>query len=312
MFKDKNLFKLSLIFIVILSLGAYLFISSNPVKVIKIGIQATPAAAPLLVAEALKLFDKYGLQVKIEDFSAGKFALQALIAGGVDLSLSGEFPLIIASKSGKKIEVVTQVTDSKANEIRVVVNNTAFNITDIGKKQLKIATSFGGGPHFYTYLLFKQLGLELSDTDIISQRPEDMPVSLKTGAVDGVIVFEPYATIAEKISNGRSIEVPQIKYTQKYVLSKLKNDHLASSEVLQIKTAISQAVLFIEQNKEQAQEIVAARTHVDLNVIRQIWDKFNFATEYSTDLQEFWRLQRNWILAQDPSSKVTIPEILSR
>src|SRR4051812_29056070 len=60
---------------------------------VKIGIQASPAMALIMTAKEQGLFEVEGLDVEVEPFTAGKFALQALLGGSLDYCVSGEVPI---------------------------------------------------------------------------------------------------------------------------------------------------------------------------------------------------------------------------
>src|SRR5947208_3303304 len=64
---------------------------------VKMGIQASPAMALVMAAKELGAFDAEGVDVELVPFTAGKFALQALIGGSLDYCVSGEVPVALAT-----------------------------------------------------------------------------------------------------------------------------------------------------------------------------------------------------------------------
>ena len=87
-------------------------------------------------------------------------------------------------------------------------------------KKRKLATSFGGGPEFYTYSFLQHFGIDAATVEIISQRPEDMPAAIQSGSVDAVAIFDPFAFVAEKGlgTQGVTFTDPAL-YSEFYVLS---------------------------------------------------------------------------------------------
>jgi ABC-type nitrate/sulfonate/bicarbonate transport system substrate-binding protein len=119
-----------------------------------VGIQVSPAMTLVMVAEDGGFFDRAGVDVEIKEFTAGKFALQAFLGGSLDIAISGEVPVTLSTLQGNKFRVIAQVVERTINEVRVVARREAGLDTPetyFGAKKRKLATSFGGGPEFFTY-----------------------------------------------------------------------------------------------------------------------------------------------------------------
>src|SRR3989338_5228322 len=190
-------------------------------KTLKIGMQIGPASTILMVAKEKGFFEKEGLNVELEGFTAGKFALQAFLAGSLDLAASGEIPVMLSSMQGNNFYVITQVSKGQKNEVRVVAAKEAGLDTPesyFSAKKRKLATSFGGGPEFYTYNFLKFYNI--TNVELVSQKPEDMPVSLASGSVDAIAIFEPFAFFAEhKLGDNVISFGNENLYTEFYILS---------------------------------------------------------------------------------------------
>ncbi len=155
----------------------------------------------VMVAEDEGFFDKAGVDVEIKEFTAGKFALQAFLGGSLDIAVSGEVPVTLSTLQGNKFRVLAQVVERTINECRVVVpKEPGLDTAEkyFGAKKRKLATSFGGGPEFFTYSFFQKHGIGDDQVELISQKPEDMPAALLSGSVDGISIFDPFARVAER------------------------------------------------------------------------------------------------------------------
>ena len=168
---------------------------------VTVGIQVSPAMALMMVAKDKGFFDQENLDVELKEFTAGKFALQAFLGGSLDFAVAGEVPVTLATLQGSKFYVLSQVVEKTTNEVRVVARKEE-GVTDpasyFKKKKRKLATSFGGGPEFYTYNFLKKYGINENEVEIVSQTPQDMPAALSNGSVDAISIFDPFAFIAEK------------------------------------------------------------------------------------------------------------------
>ena len=265
-----------------------------------IGIQSSPAATLLMVAKEQDLFLEQGLDVQLVEFTAGKFAMQAFLAGSLDAVVSGELPVLLASLQERSFQVITEVVANSKNETRLIARKTSPTDNSsnyfLSKKRV-LSTSFGGGPEYFTYLALQALKVTSDQVTIINQKPEDMPAAIASGSVDLISIFDPFATFAEKLLKQQAIEFPlQLNYRQHYLLS-LANKSLAedSNIALLLLRALTKAGDYIKTNPSQSQHILKKYTKLSLEVIKNLWGNFEFYPALTSDLQTTWKDQLQWL-----------------
>jgi ABC-type nitrate/sulfonate/bicarbonate transport system substrate-binding protein len=253
----------------------------------------------VMVAKDGGFFQKEGLDVELKQFTAGKFALQAFLSGAIDYAVSGEVPVALATLQGNQTRVVTQVVESTVNEVRMVArrdDNLTTPAEYFKAKRRKLATSFGGGPEFYTYSFLKHYGIPAASVEIISQKPEDMPAALATGSVDAVAIFEPFAYFAEKRTAGREIVFsdPSL-YSELYVLN-ARPEQIAKSPntVEAVVRALVNASAAIAKDPESAKQTMQKYTKLDREVADAIWPSFVFRPALTQKLLDDWAAEADW------------------
>lgn len=266
---------------------------------ITIGIQLSPAMSLVMVAKDKGCFEQEGLDVELKGFTAGKFALQAFLGGSLDFAVAGEVPATLSTLQGNKFLILSQVVERTINEVRVVARSDE-GISDAAsyfkKKKRKLATSFGGGPEFFTYSFLKQHGISKEEVEIISQKPEDMPAALENGSVDAISIFDPFAFIAEKKMGDKGVTFadPNI-YSELYVLvateDMTKKNRVTVDKLLR---ALIKAEQLIKENPEEAKTIVSRYTKLDKDVIDGIWKNFVFAPTLNTRLIDYQNQEAAW------------------
>ena len=300
--KKINLIATLFILVFVISSCNNLQVTENPVSdtqkpVVKIGSQIQPSNALLMVAKDEGFFEGEGIDVQLVEFTAGKFALQALLAGSLDLTVSGEVPVMYSSLQGSQLYVITQVVEETKNEVRVVAMKDG-NLDTPEKyfkaKKRRLATSFGGGAEFYTYNFLRKYGIK--DVEMISQRPEDMPVSLQSKTVDAVAIFEPFAFFAEQILGNKTITFKDDSlYSELFVLSAKREWVEANPELVEkIIRALVKSSEFIEKNPEESKMIVAKRTKLDKSAVDSIWDNFVFRPVLNELLPNYLNEEAKW------------------
>lgn len=273
--------------------------TQTPKRRVSIGIQVSPAMTLLMVAKDKGHFADEGLDVELKPFTAGKFALQAFLAKSIDFAVAGDVPAALAIMQGHDVRVVAQVVDHTTNEVRVVAHRDPAHMDAASyfkAKKRKLATSFGGGPEFYTSEFLKRYGIGSTEVDIISQKPEDMPAALASKSVDAVAIFDPFAYIAEQRVGADAVTFtdPGL-YSELYVLTATPEQLSRDKEtVTAILRALRSAQASIESDPEGAKAIMASYTKLDKATIDAIWPNFTFAPALTDQLLKYWRAEEPW------------------
>lgn len=296
----KNLFR----FLILLTIiqGQFAVSSAQPVnaaKKITLGIQVATMSTLVMVAKDKGFFANEGLDVDLKLFTAGTFALQALLSHSLDYAVSGEVPVCLASLQGNDIRVIAQVVEKTKNEVRVVARrDNDFTSPELyfKAKKRKLATPFGGGPEFFTYNFLKRNHISDNQIEILSQRPEDMPAALETGSVDAIVLFDPLAFIAEDRMGRQAITFTNASgYSELNVLNalpdKITNDGPTIEAMLR---ALKNASQFIAVHPEEAKQILQQYTKLNRDVINHIWGNFSFKPALTKNLLRFWKLEAQW------------------
>lgn len=269
---------------------------------IKIGIQTSPAMALVMTAKEEGCFEQEGLDVELAPFTAGKFALQALLGGSLDYCVSGEVPIALASLQGNKLTVLSQVVWETTNEVRVVArkDDSAANgpAAYFKAKKRKLATSMGGGPEFFTHEFLKKHGIALSEVELIAQKPEDMPAALASGSVDAMAVFDPFSYIAEQRLGADGVTFADSSgtlYSEFYVLSVGEKQIEASKKTAPaLLRALVKAGEIIKKDSAKAKAAVEKHTKLDQATISGIWPNFQFDAALTPKLLAVWQAQAQW------------------
>ncbi len=279
-----------------------------------VGIQNSPAMTLVMVAEDKGFFDDAGVDVEIKEFTAGKFALQAFLGGSLDVAVSGEVPVALSILQGNQFRVITQVVERTMNEVRVVAKKEeGIDSAEsyFKRKRRKLATSFGGGPEYYTYNFLKKINISKREVELISQKPEDMPAALLSGSVDAISIFDPFARIAEVKMGDKGITfTDSALYSELYVASVMQKTIDERSEALKAFLAgLKAAERFIAESPEEAKAIMMNRTKLDKEIVDGIWQNFIFKPAINQLFIEFTTSQAQWAIEKgDAPASTAVPD----
>lgn len=281
------------------------------------GIQVSPAMALVMVAKDKGYFDEQLLDIQFQEFTAGKFALQAFLGGSLTFAVAGDVPITLATLQGSNFKVLTQVVEETRNEVRVVARRDGTE-ADPGSyfkhKRRKLATSFGGGPEFFTYKFLQKLRVAPENIEIISQKPEDMPAALATGSVDAVAVFDPFAYFSEQRLGAQGVTFQDnTGYSELYLMT-VKEETLKQDPELapRLMRALVSARNFIKTNPLESKAIVSRYTRLDGATLDGIWNNFVFAPALTQKMLEYQEQETVWAKGKGIFSGNVVPDFKSR
>ena len=272
-----------------------------PLPKLTVGIQVSPAMTLVMVAEDEGYFDRAGVDVEIKEFTAGKFALQAFLGGSLDVAVSGEVPVTLSTLQGNQFRVIGQVVERTINEVRVVARREEGLDTAeayFGAKRRSLATSFGGGPEFFTYNFLKKHGIKPDQVELVSQKPEDMPAAVVSKSVDAVSIFDPFARIAERELGDEGITFADADiYSELYVIDVTqKTIDERRSALLAFLKGLHDAEAFIEEKPDEAKAILIKYTKLEKPIVDEIWANFVFKVAFNKLFLDYTTAEAHWAI----------------
>lgn len=273
----------------------------TPLGEVTVGIQTSPPMAIVMVAEDKGFDIANGIDIKIKEFTAGKFALQAFLGGSLDVAVSGDVPVALAKlQPGNDFVVVGQVVKKTVHENRVVARKDGEYTSAkeyFEAKRRKVATSFSGSPEFFMYELLRTIEVPLNQVELISQAPGDMPAALASGSVDAIAVFDPFAYIAEKQLGEEALTFTNSEvYSGLYVIDVQRSLARDQDRIEAFLQSLVDAQEFIAANPDEAKQIVVKYTKLDRETVDAVWDNFDFQVALTPELINLWQRQAQWAI----------------
>ena len=280
-------------------------------KPLVVGYQTSPAMALIMVAEAKGYFDK----VQLKEFTAGKLALQAFLGGQLDVAVAGDVPIGLALLQGQKPVAFAEVVTGSEEEVRMIVRQSPCDVNGAksyfmtGKKK-KIATSFGGGPQYFSVKFLESVGVPLSRVELVSMGAPDMAGAVESESVDGAAIFDPAAAKIERSlgSSGCTFADPKA-YRQHYiaVASPALTSKTPDPRLVAFVRALRKAETFVVEHPDEAKEIVRTKTKIDNETLDHLWPKFKFGVVLDKELPRLWMQQSDFYRSQ-PTGNFTAAE----
>ncbi|MGI6448436.1 MAG: ABC transporter substrate-binding protein [Methanobrevibacter boviskoreani] len=195
---------IAIVIIIIAIIGGYYAFGHSDETTVKIGYLPSDHDSALFVAQAQKQYEAQGINVETSSFNNGGDLMTAMASGDIDVGYVGVTPALSSISKGIPVKIVSGA--QREGSGIVVSNKSSINsIADLKGK--KVATP---GEASIQYMLL-EYALNKENVNISQVNPSSMKVAqmndaLKTGSLDAIVTYEPYASIAVSSGYGKLLE----------------------------------------------------------------------------------------------------------
>lgn len=156
---------------------------------IRLGVGSDPVFASFFIAAHEKLFEAEGLNVALQTYTEGGEAMNALIAGQVDLSCSSDTSSIIRLPRGdlRALAVVYQ----SGRYIKLVGGS---DITEPAQIK-RWGVVMGSTSEYCARLAMAKYGIDEATVTVVPSGPPELPALLARDDVDGYFAWEPWPSM---------------------------------------------------------------------------------------------------------------------
>lgn len=202
MFIRSPLLRISPLFLVgLAAVGILLVGCEKPMKPLIVGVNPWPGYEPIFLAEKLELFQKYGVAVKIAQFSSLGDVRRAFDRGQVDVVASTVIELLVSRDQSSRDGVAIYVTDYSNGGDVLLANPSLTSVKSLKRK--RVAAEAGTVDMYVLYMALKSVGLSFSDLHVVTSSLPESELAYRRGEVDAVQGYPPVSQRLEALGARR-------------------------------------------------------------------------------------------------------------
>jgi NitT/TauT family transport system substrate-binding protein len=244
--------------------------------VVNVGSALADDLTPALYAAHAGLFQKAGLDVRIQIAQSGAALGAALVGGALDIGKSSLMTLMSAYAHGIVFKIIAgaAVFSAKAPTGQLVVVNPAIRTAADMNGKIVAMSALKALDHLCTLLYVDQNGGNSATLKFIELSYAEMMTALASGRADIASVANP--TLQTLLDSGKvtAIADPYVALGQRFMFAAwfASGDYVArnASVVSRFAQAIHEATIFTNAHPADTVDIVAEFTHIDVAVIRKM------------------------------------------
>jgi len=163
-------------------------------KVVKVSWLA-PLSVQIPLIASKKLFDEeFGIKLELVKMTRAADAMQALLAGDLDITFSAFTPIESAFLKGAKVKGIMVAYYGGYKYALVTLNTTGIReVKDLVGKTVAVP-GLGAPPELFVRIVANMSGISPDSINLVQQDLDVISTSIATGAVDAGMIFEPTLT----------------------------------------------------------------------------------------------------------------------
>ena len=284
---------------------------TGPVEKITVAIGTGPVTSLIHIAFAKGYFENEGLDFVIQQHQSGKSAFNAVVQGEADLATAAETPIMLAIMRGEKIYVLATISSTDKNKMIVARKDKGVSIPN-DLKGKKIGVSIGTNAEFFMDSFLIMHGISRGEVEVINVESNAIVDTLVGEEVDAVSTWNPYINMLQKGlgDNGVTFSGEGIYRETFNIITKQDFTNENPETIKKVLRALIKANEFIEENPDEAQEIVAGRIGMDRAVFNELWELFNFEVTLDQSLLVTLEAETRWAIITKLTDKKEVPNYL--
>ena len=212
-----------------------------------------------------------GLDVKVQMFSAGRLALDALLSGNAEVMSVSETPIVHAILQGNRISIIATVAAHQ--EVRFIARRDRHIATPGDLRGKLIATLPGTNSDYFMYELLSKYGIPPNDVKITNMDPPAMVTALVNGSIDGYFAWEPHVYYAQRQLRDNAVVFDAGDLYHGWHTVNMNQDFVAAHPevVRKLIRGFIKAEDLVQNSADESMAIVSRKTGVDMDGIKQLW-----------------------------------------
>lgn len=281
----------------------------GPLRPVTVACTTQPQSTLVHVALAKGYFEQEGLKAEAQLHTYGKAALQSLLEHKADFATVAETPVMFNVLKGEAFFVIATIEASNQNNA-IVARRDAGIASASNLKGKRIAFTPGTTSDFFLDSMLTAHGLDRGTIQPIALKPEEMREAILGRKVDAVCTWNfPLTLIKRDLGANGAVLFDREIYTETFNLAASKALVETDPEtVKRFLRALIKAEAFVVKHPEEAQTIVAAATHTDPQLVREVWDAFHYVVRLDQTLLITLEDETRWAMKRGLTDLKTMPD----
>jgi ABC-type nitrate/sulfonate/bicarbonate transport system substrate-binding protein len=282
-----------------------------PVEKVTVAVPANLYATFFFVAQEKGFFREEGLDVKLNMYPQGKDALDNMVAGGADIAVSAETPVMFTILRGGDVVIVASVLESGKDQSIIAWRSSGVK-TPRDLKGKRIGVAFGTNGEYFLDTFLAVNGIPRNSVKIVNTLGTSTRDGLKAGMYDAVSAGGPTGPGIRKEFGAEVVTFfgDSIYTVISPVTVRREFSRSRPAAVRKLLRALLRADEFTRKDSAGALEITARGTRIDREILQLSWPMYEFEVKLDQSLMIGIENQARWAIRNRLVSAKEVPDFL--
>ena len=158
------------------------------------------------IAEAFGLFEKHGVEVRVEEVHSGVEAARRTLSGELTLGTSSEFALTSMVMTQPGLCAYATISSSRTTRLLARADRVGLAPQDLVGKRIAVTRKAVG--QFFLWQYLRISGIPEGSVTLVDLGPNEIVTAILDGSVDAAMTWEPHVSRIRQALGGRVVEYP--------------------------------------------------------------------------------------------------------
>jgi len=278
------------------------------VEKLRIGVAANPICALIYVAHQQGFFKRHGLDVTIEGYPAGSYAVDDLLSGKVDIAAAAESVLALWGFKRKDLRGIGTISASDTVEVIARKDRGIEKLQDLKGKLVGVPRGTVNDFFLSVFLSFNDM--HLGEVRTVDLKPDEIVTALSEGKIDAAVNFTLFVDKIKKRMAEKVISWPAQGGRNFYFLL-FTRDELVKTRprvITGFLEGMLEAETFVKKHEKEAQDIIKNILGIDQEALMSTWSKTRFLVRLDQDLLTLMEDEGRWAIRNKLVDAEKIPD----
>lgn len=263
---------------------------TSSTEIVAYGVIDPQISAQQIIADKKGYFKEEGLNISNKFIQSGGDMSSLISGGSAQVSFESPYTDIALAANGVGIKIVAPMVNI-GNTQAVVAGKNANIVNGKDLEDKKVGIPAGAGVMIAIRNMCNELNVDINKIQFVTLSPSDAIAALEKGDIDAMACWEPWISNAQ--NNGGKLLFSGLKsylgdkqgdvnwmnfYTTMQVSDTFLKEH--PEEVKAMLRALKKATDFINENPDEAAEIIAKEINLDATQVKKIMSQNQYQMLY--------------------------------
>jgi NitT/TauT family transport system substrate-binding protein len=295
----KKRFLVIPIFLILFAAALFFLLKPGPpekVERLRVGVFADTICALVYVAQEQGFIKRHGLDLTIENYQAGTFAVNDLLSGKNDVATASEYVLSLQGFKRKDLRAIGTISTSEITEVVARRDRGIKKPEDLKGKLIGFNKGTANAFYLSAFLSFNNIHPEEIRT--VDLKPAEMAGALSEGRVDAVISYPPFLNAIKKTLAGSALSwQAQAGRDLQFLLITTEGLVKTRPEVISaFLKGLLEAEAFLKKHERDGQEMMKRLLGIDQEAVTSTWSKTRFRVRLDQNLLTLMEDEGRWAI----------------